>query len=387
MLKNNNENKKKMDSFDANKVLPQNIVIKGAENHLYRIGLNLISNGRQKRSNFYNPLVILSVHIVTVIKSIISLLMPEENEKLLIIIGDFAHFFGVKTQFNVDIIITNSLALTSQLIFYYIYKNGIKQTHLKVFDMMSGLISPKSIGLTNKVEINKLIKESKILFSICEWNNKIITPMIFTLNLLPFILNYSLLDLMIFGIPHTFLYTLSVHYNCSIIFWPLVYFYLICRYIKIKIKEQNDLIAKAIVERKVINSQKILRLIRNLNAIYSEINEYNREFWSKYLLLIWFIFGFLIIFCSYFLFFAKLILILKLIIGYGFAFITLTFLFIISTASSVNYEANKIYKHLNQVIVYYGLRRIRVQTRNDLLNAYSRKIKVKINHFLFSYKL
>jgi hypothetical protein len=104
--------------------------------------------------------------------------------------------------------------------------------------------------------------------------------MVLTLNLLPFILNYSLLDLMIFGIPHTFLYTLSLHYNCSIIFWPLVYFYLICRYIKIKIEEQNDLIAKAIVERKVIITQKMLRSNRNLNAIYSEINENNHDFWS-----------------------------------------------------------------------------------------------------------
>ncbi len=123
-----------MDSFDANKVLPQNIVIKGAENHLYRIGLNLISNGRQMRSNFYNPLVILSVHIVIAIEAIVSLLTPEENENLLIIIGDLAHIFGMKTQLNVDIIITNILALTSQLVFYYIYKNGIKQTYLKVFD-------------------------------------------------------------------------------------------------------------------------------------------------------------------------------------------------------------------------------------------------------------
>ncbi len=44
-------------------------------------------------------------------------------------------------------------------------------------------------------------------------------------------------------------------------FLPLVYFYLICRFIKIKIKEQNDFIAKAIVERKVINNTKILQSI------------------------------------------------------------------------------------------------------------------------------
>jgi hypothetical protein len=51
-----------------------------------------------------------------------------------------------------------------------------------------------------------------------------------------------------------------------------------------------------------------------------------------------------------------------------------------STASSVNYEANKIYKPLNQVMANYRLRRNNIQTRNELLNAYSRKIKVKINN-------
>jgi len=47
--------------------------------------------------------------MVLVIKTIVSVLVPEENEKLLIIIGDFAHIFGVKTQLNVDVIITNIL--------------------------------------------------------------------------------------------------------------------------------------------------------------------------------------------------------------------------------------------------------------------------------------
>jgi hypothetical protein len=162
--------------------------------------------------------------------------------------------------------------------------------------------------------------------------------------------------------------------------WPVVFFYLICRYIKIKIKEQNDFIAKAIIERKVINSQKILRLILDLNAIYTEINEYNNDFWSLYLLSIWLIFGALLIFFILFLIFRKMTIILKLIIGYGFVFLTLTFLFIIRTASSVQCEANKIYKLLNQIKVYNSLRRIRFRTRNELLNIFSRKVKVKINH-------
>jgi hypothetical protein len=47
-----------------------------------------MSNGREKRSIFCNPLLISSFNIVTVIKSTISLLTPEENKTLLIIIGE-----------------------------------------------------------------------------------------------------------------------------------------------------------------------------------------------------------------------------------------------------------------------------------------------------------
>jgi hypothetical protein len=125
-----------------------------------------------------------------VIKSIVSVLTPEENWKLLIIIGDFAHFFRAKTHFNLIIVFSTILAINSQLIYYYNYKNGIKQAYLKVFDMMSGLSSPKSIGLTNKEEIYKLIKDSKILFSFNKSNSYIVLPLIsFSLHSLPFIIN------------------------------------------------------------------------------------------------------------------------------------------------------------------------------------------------------
>jgi hypothetical protein len=86
-----------MNSINADKVSPQNIVLKGAENHLYRIGLNLTTNGPKKRSKLYNPLLVFSVQFVILIKSIASLLTPEENHRFLIIIGDFAHFLGLKT--------------------------------------------------------------------------------------------------------------------------------------------------------------------------------------------------------------------------------------------------------------------------------------------------
>jgi hypothetical protein len=369
-----------MKSFDVNKPLPQSIAFNSIDNHLYRIGLSLISKNHEKRSRFYNPLLILIVNIICLIKCIVSLILSEENEKLLIINGDFTHFLRSKTHLNVALILCFIITLIQQLIYYYNSKNDINPTDLKVFDMMSGLVSPKSIGFTNGEEIYKLTKQTKALFSFCRFNNETLVPILmFSLNLLPFVLNCSALDTIIFGIPHSLLFAIGLHYVCTINVWQLFYFRLICRYIKIKFKESNKFVLKLIVKQKLIKWKKVLRMMRNLNSKYSELHEFNNDLWSKYLLSVWLINGSFLNFSLYSLYFGKMTLTLKLMGGYGVALGFLCFLFIITNASSVNYEANKMYKLLNHIMVYNSWSQLRFSTRNDLMIAYSTKIKVKIN--------
>ena len=174
-----------MHKFDPKEVLPQNVIISSAENNLYRIGLCLTSRNHLNRNKLHNPLLIFIVNSIVFIKCLISLLSPNDCKELFIIIGDFGYLLGIKIHINVAIVLYTLLAITSQLIYYYNYKNDIKPTFLKVFEMMSGLVSPKSIGLTNEKQIYKLIKFSKILFFICELVVKIPVPIFgFTINIL-----------------------------------------------------------------------------------------------------------------------------------------------------------------------------------------------------------
>jgi len=356
-----------MDSFDANKRLPPNIVL-NYENNLYKIGLNLISSGTKKRSIFKNPLLIFSLNFVIVVKSIISLLLTEENENLLIINGDFAHLLHVRIHGNICIILFFLFCLISQLLYFYNFKNGIKPIYLKVFDMMSGLVSPKSIGLTNKEEIYGMIRTTKVLFRICEWNNNKVIPILaLAISLLPFVKNCSTLDTILFGIPNSLLFAFCTHNACNINIFQVVYFYLICRYIKIKFKESNDF-----VRQKKINNKNFLGFIRDLDAKYSELNEFDLNFWSKYLLSIWVIFVALVNFTLYIFLFVDLNIILKLVSGYGSVLFILIFIFIISTASSVNYEANQIYKPLNHIMANQSFKRL----------SLTEKVKVNINELI-----
>jgi hypothetical protein len=230
---------------------------------------------------------------------------------------------------------------------------------------MSGLVSPKSIGLTDKEEIYGMMRTTKLLFRICEWNNNKVIPIIaLALNLLPFAMNCSTFDTILFGIPNSLLFAFCIHIACNINIFQVVYFYLICRYIKIKFKESNDF-----VRRKKINNENFFRFIQDLDAKYSELNEFDRKYWSKYLLSIWLIFVALVNFGLYVFLFTDLDIIFKLITGYGSALLILIFTFTISSASSVNYEANKVYKPLNHIMANQSFKRL----------SLPKKVKVNIN--------
>ena len=83
--------------------------------------------------------------------------------------GDFAYFIGSRIIINFIIINIFLISILSQLINYYNYRNGIKATDLRVFQMISGLITPKSIGITDKQLIYKLIKRFKFSINLCEY--------------------------------------------------------------------------------------------------------------------------------------------------------------------------------------------------------------------------
>jgi hypothetical protein len=115
---------------------------------------------------------------------------------------------------------------------------GIKPTYFKVFEMMSELVSPKSIGLTNKEEIYKMLKVYKITFKICELNAGKIIPIIgFLINIIPYAMNCSIGDTILYGITHSLIYACGSHRVFTINVWQVVYYYFICRYLKIKLKK------------------------------------------------------------------------------------------------------------------------------------------------------
>ena len=204
-----------MESIDVNKKLPQNLIIKSAENKLLSIGLIFRNNvnGNEFRSILYNPIFIFSIMSIGMTKMMVSLLLPEDHEYIFKIIGDWIYLLGIRIYGNTAGVLYISLAIISQIIYYYNYKNDIKPTFLKVFQMMSGLVSPKSIGLTNKEQIYKILKLSKILFNLCNYNTLFIIPlMAFLINFVTYIMKCTLIETIIYGIPHSILFSMCCYY-------------------------------------------------------------------------------------------------------------------------------------------------------------------------------
>ena len=126
--------------------------------------------------------------------------------------------------------------------------------------------------------------------------------------------------------------------------------YIVCHYVKRKIRVINDIIRDALKCKKPLN---IKQIHSKLNSIYTEINEYNEIFMNKYYLSVWLIFGSLNTFLLYMAIIQRINLIINLIPIYCFLLMFTVFSLILLNASSVNTEANNSYKIFNSLYVCY----------------------------------
>ena len=116
-----------------------------------------------------------------------------------------------------------------------------------------------------------------------------------------------------------------------------------------KLIETNGLLT----EEKRMNTNRIRNILRSFDALYCEINEYNSTFWSKFLFIIWTMFGIIIIFLIYIIIFSLIPIEIKVALSYFASLYLFMYLFILSIASSVNLEANKSYKLLNSFYIKF----------------------------------
>ena len=98
-----------------------------------------------------------------ILRGILLLSLSDDKYNNYLYMGDFAYFLDKKSVIYVNCAILFLLffIIVLHLMHFWYYKKDIKPSYLKPFEMISGLVSPKSIGLTDSEDVYKLINVSK----------------------------------------------------------------------------------------------------------------------------------------------------------------------------------------------------------------------------------
>ena len=194
-----------MSNIKIDKCLPKELTIESVEDILHGIGFPLDSTKTYpKRKLLFNPIIIFTFISLYTLKEILIISLNEENELIFKVLGSVGHFLGIRRIFSLCFILFSIMISTFQMIFYYNYRNGIKPTFLRVFQMMSGLVSPKSLGLTDEQQIIKLLKLTKTLVKCLRFQNQWMIPVFaFVFLLVLYIFNTNLMETVCYGIPNS----------------------------------------------------------------------------------------------------------------------------------------------------------------------------------------
>jgi len=87
-----------------------------------------------------------------------------DYEYLFLYLCDYFHFIKLRIHGKLIVILLIFKTILLQLLHYYNYKNDRMLSYLKPFEIISGLVSPKSIGILNEAQIYKIIRICRILF-------------------------------------------------------------------------------------------------------------------------------------------------------------------------------------------------------------------------------
>lgn len=332
-------------------ILPTELRIDSIDDKLYQIGLTIKSiDQSSKRNLLHNPVFIFICTMLNLTIFEVSVLFIDD-ELIQTILGIPGHFFGVKVHFLLFFSLVSLFIMGSQLTHHYNHRQRIEPTFLAVFHVMSGSATPLSVGLYKDQDILTLLNRCRNLNNMYRLNNNVIIPIVaWTFIALSYYMCVSFENFLLFGIPNAFLIALKSHHFWNILGYQFIYFYINSLYINFKMRNINNFI------KNVKSPRQLKPIFQQLDALYREINDCNTKFCSKFLFSIWQLFGSLIVLTLWMTVFSQLEIFMKLTGTYLFIIFSTMFLFILFTASTVNYEAIKTYKIFCSMYVRFNTR-------------------------------
>jgi hypothetical protein len=232
------------------------------------------------------------------------------------------------------------------------YRRGEIPKFIDFFHMLSGSVSPLSLGLTNEVEIRKLSRRAKILFALNDMTSYILAPLSgFIMYSMVFAKSSSLNEFLLFGIPWSLNCGVWCTYGSNIILLQILCFCLICEFSKQRLRAVNEYLLRMKLAKIPVNERSVKLLLHSIDRVYGDIKTYNDEYMSQFLFIN--SVNFLVIF-NMFLYngiFGNLSPGLQSVLGIYSLNSFLAFSFPIHTASVVHTEANRAYPLICSIIL------------------------------------
>ncbi|HEY6437264.1 MAG TPA: hypothetical protein VIY47_11795, partial [Ignavibacteriaceae bacterium] len=276
--------KKKKSKFNPNRPLPQELTIPSANDKLFKIGLSYFNFGHSKRSIINNPILILIVNTIVITRSLISLKMKGLSRDMSIYLGNFSHFIEVGVQWDLQFVSIGCANISSLILFYRMYRKGKIPKFMDFFHMLSGSVSPLSLGLTNEVEIRKLSRKAQIMFALNDMISYIWSPFSgFILYFMVFAKSSSLNEFLLFGIPWSLNCAVWCTYASNIILLQILCFYLICEFCKQRLRAINEHLLRMKLAKIAVNERNVKLLLHSIDRVYGDIKTYNNEYVSQFL--------------------------------------------------------------------------------------------------------
>ena len=237
---------------------------------MMKIGLTLESTHLSTERRFLSqPLIIFVFSSIVLVKDFILLCLSDDHEQLFYCYD--VYLLSARRHCRLFFITTEALVISSQIVYYHNYRNGLKPTFLGISQMMSGLVSPKSLGLTDETEFINLMKTTKTLFKYTKLNLLSVFP--FTTSTVVFIYfcnGWSIEDILFYSLPNGLFVDLNFQLDVNILVYQLFYFYILCLYLKIKINSLNQRLIGMKRRKRFI---RIRETLQSMDSLYSEINE------------------------------------------------------------------------------------------------------------------
>ena len=276
--------------INPNKLIPKSFVITSADTHLYRIGLSLFNTNGIKRKLIYNPVIIFIISFQLLLRNLIFMFMSNDKYQdslFHLYLGNFTYLVTNRNELAIMPCSIIMISICSQIMNWNNYRNGIQPVDNIVFKMMSGLITPKSIGINDGIMCYKLLIISRNGFIAAKY---VSNSVFFLINSMIISIIYPLITnniSILISIINALSWSISCHYIYAIIVYQTVYYYIITYYLKIKLNLLNEKLKSIIKSNKYLRYSKVIIIIRDYYKIHSEINEYNSNYWSIFLSLIW----------------------------------------------------------------------------------------------------